>query len=299
MGQRVLYISPQTADELEAQTGGWAGALDSAGDRLRTSGNRANTGLMNLGEKARRTGEKWNEQLGQYGDQIRNDLPARAATSVVGKQAHRTVTASDGTIIVREGDTITQDQADAARDSGRLPQLIMAAGAGPAREHADSFSSQASESWEQTRNEFRDLWGRITGGYAQSVDRTDDRFMERRIKNALGRPVDRVILDADDNIILNTGDIITNRAIEEARSAGVLDILVDSVYRAKPDLGIQDLKAPRSGQAALENIETGSGSRARASRSRASATGLEEANPTVSSGDTQTGTTTIVPPSAS
>jgi hypothetical protein len=85
------------------------------------------------------------------------------------------------------------------------------------------------------------------------VDQTDDKIMEKRIKRALGRPASRVILDADDNVILNTGDIITNRAVLAAREAGVLDILVDSVYTEKPKLDLEELKAPRSGEASLEN----------------------------------------------
>ncbi len=301
MGQRVLYVSPQTADEMEAQVGGWSGALDQAGGKLRTAGSKANEGLTTFGDRMKSTGGRWNEQLGRYGEQVRTDVPARATGMVVGKTAHRRVTAPDGTVIAKEGDIITQDQADAAKDAGRLPQLIMAVGAGPAREHADSFSSQASDSWEQTRNEFRDLWSRITGGYSQSVDTADDKIMTQRIKNALGRPVNRVILDADDNIILNTGDIITNRAVEEARAAGVLDILVASVYTDKPQLSLEDLKAPRSGEAALENITptgAGSGTRARASRSSSKSASNTDHVPTTEIGNAQTGGTTFVPPTA-
>ena len=64
-------------------------------------------------------------------------------------------------------------------------------------------------------------------------------------------------LDADDNIILNTGDIITNRAVQAAREAGVLDILVDSVYAEKPKLSLEDLKAPKTGDASLESTLNG------------------------------------------
>ncbi|MBW4628419.1 MAG: PRC-barrel domain-containing protein [Brasilonema octagenarum HA4186-MV1] len=54
---------------------------------------------------------------------------------------------------------------------------------------------------------------------------------EQRMKQALGRPVNRIILDHKDNIILSPGDVITHRAIELARQADVLDILFSSVWK--------------------------------------------------------------------
>jgi hypothetical protein len=144
---------------------------------------------------------------------------------------------------------------ETAKTTGRLPQLFMSAGVGPAQQSLDNFGEQAGQSWNDMRSEARQLWSQITGNYTRMVDQTDDKFMQRRIKNALGRPVTRVILDADDNIILNTGDIITNRAIQAAREAGVLDVLVDSVYTERPKLSVEELKAPRGGEASLEKTE--------------------------------------------
>ena len=178
----------------------------------------------------------------------------------------RARTTAEGAPIVRQGDTITQEHVETARTAGRLPQLFMSAGVGPARDGLDNFGAQAGQSWNDMRTEARDLWSQITGNYTRMVDQTDDRFMQRRVKNALGRPVTRVILDQDDNIILNTGDIITNRAVQAAREAGVLDVLVDSVYTERPKLGVEALKAPRGGEASLEKTEA-NGASSQANRS--------------------------------
>ncbi len=253
MGQRVMYVPASVADDFEAQPGGIAGALDQAGGKLRVAGAKANTRLEELGEQAKVSGSKLNEQLGQLGEQVREAVPQRTAQMVVGKTAHKTVTAPDDTVIVSEGDTITQDNVDAAKQTGRLPQLVMSAGVGPAQQGAGNLGGQATQSLSDMRTEARDLWGQITNRYEQVVGQTDDKMMERRIKHALGRPATRVILDGDDNIILNTGDIITNRAIDAARQAGVLDVLVDSVYTERPKLTLEDLKAPRTGEASLES----------------------------------------------
>jgi hypothetical protein len=75
---------------------------------------------------------------------------------------------------------------------------------------------------------------------------------QEQIKRALGRPVTRVILDSQDNVILNTGEVITNQAIRRARAAGVLDILLDSVYEGDAPLTAEDLRAPEAGIASLE-----------------------------------------------
>jgi len=81
--------------------------------------------------------------------------------------------------------------------------------------------------------------------------------------------VTRVILDGDDNIILNTGDIITNRAVQAAADAEVLDILVDSVYDERPKLGVEELKASHSGDASLEKVEANGMTKQAASATRA------------------------------
>jgi hypothetical protein len=160
----------------------------------------------------------------------------------------------DGNALLLVGDTITQETVDAAKAAGRMPQLVMAAGSGPAQNSLGSFGEQAAQSLRDIPNEARTLWNQLTGGYNNRVDMADTRAVDRRVKDALGRPVTRVILDGNDNIILNTGDIVTNHAIQAARQAGVLDILIDSIYTARPKLEVQDLKASRSGDASLEHV---------------------------------------------
>ncbi len=51
----------------------------------------------------------------------------------------------------------------------------------------------------------------------------------KKTKSALGRWSNRAIFDKQDNIILNVGDLITHQAVERARAADMLDVLLDSV----------------------------------------------------------------------
>ncbi|MEA5497434.1 hypothetical protein VB834_23830 [Limnoraphis robusta Tam1] len=54
---------------------------------------------------------------------------------------------------------------------------------------------------------------------------------DKEIKAALGRPIKRIIRDEQGQIILDVGDLITHQAVFRARQAGVLDVLLSSVYR--------------------------------------------------------------------
>ncbi|HUP27936.1 MAG TPA: PRC-barrel domain-containing protein [Chloroflexia bacterium] len=224
VGQRIVYIPTDLADEFEQQVGGLSGALEGAG------------------EKARTAGAKLNEQLTQAGDKVRETLPLRAGALAVGKEAHETVNDAQGNAIVSKGEMVSQDHVERARQAGRLPQLLVATGRGPTQQNFGALGDQAGQSFQDIRTEARQLWGQLTGNYERTVDQADSKMMTRRIKNALGRPVTRVILDENDDVILNTGDIITNSAVQRARDADVLDILVDSVYTERPKFAPESLR---------------------------------------------------------
>ena len=75
------------------------------------------------------------------------------------------------------------------------------------------------------------LGNRNTREMRQS-DRDNYNFWEdQKIKDILGHPVKRVIYDKQGNIILDIGDIITFRALEQVNLANELDYLFTSVYR--------------------------------------------------------------------
>jgi hypothetical protein len=59
----------------------------------------------------------------------------------------------------------------------------------------------------------------------------------RHIAEALGRRVQRTVLDADGRVILDFGEPVTYAAVEEARRAGVLEVLLGAVEHRKPAEG--------------------------------------------------------------
>ncbi len=162
---------------------------------------------------------------------------ARQKQYAVGKRARSTVTAPDGTVIVLQGETITEAEANEAEQQGVLGWVVCAAGGGEAR----GLGERLSEGIVDTLDRARRSLGELAGMPRKQAEK-------RRIYAALGRPVKRAILDQYDGIILNTGGIVTHQSIDLARQARVLDILLDSVSKREPELIMEQEKAPPPGE---------------------------------------------------
>lgn len=177
---------------------------------------------------------------------------SRSAESTLGRRVGTDVRAEGGLLVAAPGQIVTQDVIDRARRYDREPQLVAAV----YREDAASATSAAGERISQGAQQVREGAQGLIERVRETVEDTRDKAAaareERRINAALGRPVTRVILDRQDNVILNLGELITHRAVEEARSAGVLPVLLDSVYAETPQLSVDDLRAPEPGRASLE-----------------------------------------------
>lgn len=175
-----------------------------------------------------------------------------------GRRAQRTVIAPDGLIVVAQGQIVNDVVIARARTYDKEQDLLQAVGMSPqqaaggaAGAAAQAATERAAVGTRQMTESARGMFGRVQESIGGIQDRTLRDREERRVKNALGRPVTRVILDRDDNVILNTGEIITNRAIREAQQAGILDILLDSVYEGQPQIPPEQLRAPEPGDASL------------------------------------------------
>ncbi len=207
-----------------------AGAYDSA----KTSA----TGALSQGQDA----------VGEHGATAQE----RAETAALGQPSAREISAPDGSIIVAPGMIITRAILDRAEQFGKKNEVIAAAGMGAASVKAQDALGSAKQTagglWETIKEKTAEL----TGTAQEKKAEYDDKAEQNKINNALGRPTTRVILAQDDSVILNTGDIITHKAIELARHHEVLPVLLDSVYTADPEITPEMLRATEPGQAALE-----------------------------------------------
>ena len=113
----------------------------------------------------------------------------------------------------------------------------------PATQKKNQLQEDSLNRSQDMKDSAGNVWEKIKEKVADVKEQSSQQLEEKRIKAALGRPVTRVILDKDDSVILNTGDIITHDAVELAREADMLDALLNSVYTDKPDFSKEELKA--------------------------------------------------------
>jgi uncharacterized protein YrrD len=187
-----------------------------------------------------------------------------------GRRVSQMVRTDTGFIVAAPGQIVTERVIKQARELNQEQNLLAAVGLSPqaaARSRAntalrrtsyrlqpatDEASEQLRRGSEQFQVGVKGLWEEVKDVASTLQNRSAQAIEEKRIKGALGRPATRVILDQQDNIILNTGDLITHHAIERAREAEVLDLILDSVYAGDPQISRDDLRADRAGQESLK-----------------------------------------------
>lgn len=195
-------------------------------------------------------GEAWSSGKERLGSLTASGT-ASTAEAVVGRTAGREVVLPNGSTLIAPGMVITRDTLEQARLHGRERELIASAGLGMAGQGVQATREKAGSLWETLKEKAAELADAVQGKRTESQQRS----LQNRINRALGRPVTRVILDPADNVLLNTGELITHAAIERARAAGVLDVLLDSVFEGPPEISPDMMRAPTRGEAALENVE--------------------------------------------
>ena len=144
------------------------------------------------------------------------------------------------------------EDVDAAREAGKLQALIGSVTLG----ETQAAGAGAKDALGQAGDTAANLWDRFTTKIGEMTDatgnRADEEMTKRRlndIADAIGRPVTKVILDREDNVVLNLGDVITHQAIQRAHDAGGLDSLLGSVYKANVEFTKDEMRAPSAVEA--------------------------------------------------
>lgn len=177
----------------------------------------------------------------------------------VGQSAGCDVDLPNGSTLVATGMIITQTMMDTARAYGKQNELVAAAGLGTVSAEAGTATTTGQDTLTQAKataggvfESIKEKFADLTGTAQEKKAQYDEGAELRKINHALGRPITRLLLAKDDSVILNTGDIITNKAVSLARDSDVLDVLLDSVYDASPEITPEMMRATHSGVAALE-----------------------------------------------
>jgi uncharacterized protein YrrD len=228
-----LLITPHVLDSAEA-----AGVLDAV---YRAAGG-------NLKEKV--------------GDRFSNAVSTLGIEQALGRRVQQVVRTDGGIIIAAPGQIVTETVVERAKTYHKEQAILSAVGLSKSdavRNQTQQLASvtgsklkaSTQSTGEQIQSGAKNLWVQFKETANEFQGRSAEAIEEQRIRGALGRPVTRVILDQNDNIILNVGELITHQSISSARQSDVLDLLLNSVYTEIPKLSLQELRAPHAGQAAL------------------------------------------------
>ncbi len=187
----------------------------------------------------------------KIGDQISNTAAGLTVDQAQGRRANMTVYTPSGFIVAATGQIVTPQVIERAKTYDREQALLAAVGLstgdalqGTVTTTGQQIKENALDAGEQIRDGAKGLWEQVKETATDLQERSGQAIEDKRIKGALGRPVVRVILGTNDQVILNVGDLITHQAIAAARQAGVLDSLLDSVYTENPHLSLEELRAP-------------------------------------------------------
>ena len=319
IGEDIAFVPSETADLMQEQVGGIRGAMQTAGGKVQEMAHFTGEKAQ---EAAQFTGEKFQEATQYAGTSLTNVVvsPEEQEAFVLGKVSQVTIETTDGIILIREGQIVTQSQILSARNckmmdnlyhatggsvkdrlGERLTGAVTGMGANIGIEQAlghrvskmiftnegsvvavegqivtprvieraktnhqeqalleavglttgNALRVTGSNVGQQVKDGAKGLWEQVKETASNLQEHGTQAIEDRRIQGALGRPVTRVILDRQDEVILNVGELITHQAIAISREANVLEVLLDSVYTDKPNLSLSDLRAPDAGKAAL------------------------------------------------
>ncbi len=233
IGEDVAFVPPETADLMEEQVGGVKAAFQDA-----------------------------SETVSAKAADVQDALAGPALDQAIGKRVNHAVRTEEGLMIAAPGQIVTEQVINRARTYHAENDLLDATGltvTQVAGNTARASGQQAAESVQQgTQNVTQgatNLWEKLKETVGGAQEHAAEKLEEQRINAALGRPTDRVILDPQDNVILNAGELITNQAVKMARDSGVLDILLSSVADVRAEIPAENLKADHPGEASLGSQE--------------------------------------------
>lgn len=264
LGDDFAFVPNETGAFMEEQVGGIKGKLNEAGEKASewkdTTSEKAGDFAGRAGEMAASVGsaigEKASEakdvamnaantaqeKAGELKDSASQALAAETVEQLLGKRVHQVVKASNGSIIAAQGQIVTESIISRARAESKEQQLIEACDSSVQQAASEkvgntvqgvaaSAGEAASDGAAKIKETAGSVWEKIKDTATDLKDQASSKAEKMQIQEALGHPVNRVIMDKSDQVILENGALITNEAIEKARSAGVLDMLLSSVQK--------------------------------------------------------------------
>jgi len=266
IGKDVAFVPVETALLMEEQIGGIKAAMQAAGEKVQETVQSTGEKLQDAGGKLKQSSSSLSQN---FSGQFSSALAERAVEEAKGYRVRQFVRSDDGFIIAAPGQIVSDSVVKFAQRFHQEESLLQAVGLSTrdaAQSRANGMATvtgdrlrvsthkaedQIQEGAQKLKVEANYLWQQLRTGVADFQDRSSQAIEQKRILGALGRPVNRVILDQQDQVILNVGELITHQAVEISRQSGVLEVLLGSVYTETPKLSREDIEAPHPGRASL------------------------------------------------
>ncbi|PSN19324.1 hypothetical protein C7271_07910 [filamentous cyanobacterium CCP5] len=257
IGKDYAFVEPEVAEKMKEQVSGLEAQFQAAGSKLQAAAETAGEQLHHASEAAAETFKAGRATAESQLKATQAAIAAKTQTlmphptleEAKGRRAQQEVCTDSGRFVVTPGQIVTDEVIDHARSHGLEEELMAAVGL----TQAEMIRQEATEAMHKTQLQIEDLsrqsgekltqgsekvkqglqhlWQNAVNRVSQLQESTVHNLEERRIQAALGRPVNRTILDDQDNVILKAGDLITHEAIARARATNTLETLLDSVEK--------------------------------------------------------------------
>ena len=272
IGKKYAFVEPEVAEKMKEQVGGIEAAMQTAGEKMHAVTEAAGERIQSVSQTAAEKLQKTKEAAGQKLQETRQAadktlkttaekttetlqavLPHRTVEQTKGRRVQQAVQTETGLFIAASGQIVTDEVIEKARQHHQEKALmdavglttgeVVRSGAGDLlkktgeqiKATTQAASERLREGAEHAQEGAQHLWGQIKERATDIQESTAEKIEQRRIQGTIGCRVNRAILDQEDNIILDAGELITHEAIERAREAGVLGTLLSSVGDKKSD----------------------------------------------------------------
>ncbi|WP_407571984.1 hypothetical protein [Deinococcus altitudinis] len=171
----------------------------------------------------------------------------------LGRRVKTDVRGAAGTLIAPAGQIVTQAVIDRAKQLGKAQELLAAVQLGAPVTQRLGRGSQVSAGLQNAQETSANLLGRARTWLDRTQEQAAEAVEEWRIEQAVGRPANQMVLNKQDQIILDIGEIITHKAIEQTRNSDVLGILLGSFSTDAPAIDQMSVRPDEHGRAALDS----------------------------------------------
>lgn len=188
------------------------------------------------GQDSQPIADQWQKSQQTASEKLHNSTTLYTVEQTLGRRVRRAVKTPSGLYVAALGQIVTDKVISRVQAYDKEQELIAAVCLNPlsTSDYLQEPSKQFHGGKLHTKKNVRALGEHIKYIINDIQERSAIIAEEWRIKRAVGRSVNRVILDQQDNIILDFGELITYQAIRRARQANVVDILLSSVNNNDP-----------------------------------------------------------------